>query len=93
MFMDGVLRTIRAGSKDAPTYRIWKQQLMVSTHRWIYNVYVVEPSGQALQLNGFLEHADDGSVPRWNESLCGQGNCANINPDGPWRAMEFDMQY
>ena len=31
-----------------------------------------QPSGQALQLNGFLHHADNAAVPVWNESLCGQ---------------------
>ena len=32
----------------------------------------LQPSGQALQINGFLHHADNAAVPVWNESLCGQ---------------------
>ena len=38
--------------------------------------YVVEPSGHSLQLNGFFRHAPDSLAPKWNESLCGQGNCS-----------------
>ena len=45
------------GDRGVPTtYRVWKQQYMKKTKRWIYNVYVIEPSGQAVQLNGFLEN-------------------------------------
>ena len=47
------------------------------TGRWIYNAYVVEPSGQVLQLNGFLMDAPD--APVWNISLCGQGNCSLVS--------------
>jgi hypothetical protein len=50
---------------------------MNETQRWIYNVYVVEPSGQALQLNGFLLHENHTQAPTWNASLCGQGTCAS----------------
>ena len=73
--MDDILRQIHRHT-EAPTYRVWKQAWMNETQRYVYNVYIVEPSGQALQLNGFIEHADDDSVPRWNASLCGQGTCS-----------------
>ena len=52
-----------------------KQEQTNATGRWIYNAAIVEPSGQALQLNGFLVDAPASLVPKWNESLCGQGNC------------------
>ena len=42
---DDVLRAVRE-HPGAPTYRVWKQAWMNATQRWIYNVYVVEPSGQ-----------------------------------------------
>ena len=73
--MDDILRQIHRHT-EAPTYRVWKQAWINETQRYVYNVYIVEPSGQALQLNGFIEHADDDSVPRWNASLCGQGTCS-----------------
>ena len=74
---DSIMRKVRArASNEQPaTYRLWKQEQTNATGRWIYNAYVVEPSGQALQLNGFLVDAPASLVPKWNESLCGQGNC------------------
>ena len=60
--MDDLLRDIHAHT-EAPTYRVWKQSYMNETGRYVYNVYIVEPSGQALQLNGFIEHANDDDVP------------------------------
>lgn len=72
--MDNVVNAVeRYGAK----YRLWKQMQMNETGRWIYNLYIVEPSGQALQLNGFVEHASSSHIPKWNMSLCGQGNCTN----------------
>ena len=73
--MDWVLRRVRERPAAHPaTYRLWRQEYMNTTGRWIYNAYVVEPSGQVLQLNGFLMDAPD--APVWNISLCGQGNCS-----------------
>ena len=95
LFMDGTLRKLRErAASDAPgagsQYRIWRQMALNSTGRWIYNVYIVEPSGHALQLNGFLRNANDDAVPVWNESLCGQGTCSAMDPDGPSRAISRD---
>ena len=88
LFIDGTLRKLRARAAleadgAGSTYRLWKQMALNGTGRWIYNVYVVEPSGHALQLNGFLRDADNAAVPVWNQSLCGQGDCSDINPSGP----------
>ena len=47
--MDDILRQIHRHT-EAPTYRVWKQAWMNETQRYVYNVYIVEPSGQALQL-------------------------------------------
>ena len=75
---DGVLRKVRERPAEHPaTYRLWRQEYVNMTGRWIYNAYVVEPSGQVLQLNGFLMDAPD--APVWNISLCGQGNCSLVS--------------
>ena len=71
-------RKVRERPAEHPaTYRLWRQEYVNMTGRWIYNAYVVEPSGQVLQLNGFLMDAPD--APVWNISLCGQGNCSLVS--------------
>ena len=82
--MDAVYSAVRSEAVDrGATYRLWKQQQMNGTGRWLYNMYIVEPGGMALQVNGFLHHAPDSLAPVWNESLCGQGNCSNPGVGGP----------
>ena len=108
LFIDGTLRKLRARGAEADgagsTYRLWKQMALNGTGQWIYNVYVVEPSGHALQLNGFRA-CDNAAVPVWNQSLCGQGDCPTSTRAArstarasrtrfpragarPWRALE-----
>ena len=82
--MDAVYSAVRSEAVErGATYRLWKQQQMNGTGRWLYNMYIVEPGGMALQVNGFLHHAPDSLTPVWNESLCGQGNCSNPGVGGP----------
>ncbi|KAH8057408.1 hypothetical protein JL720_14131 [Aureococcus anophagefferens] len=50
---------------------------------WLYNIYIVEPNGQSLQINGFLKHAP-ADTPQWNQSLCGQGTCQ----DWGWQRVD-----
>ena len=47
----------------------------------LYALYVVEPSGYSLQINGYLESAP-ALVPTWNFTLCGQGYCSSSLGDG-----------
>ena len=73
LYMDALLERLqRAEPQHAVTYRLWKQIDLV--WGWLYNLYIVEPGGQTVQVNGFLRHAP-ADTPQWNTSLCGQGSC------------------
>jgi hypothetical protein len=73
LYMDALLERLqRAEPQHAVTYRLWKQIDLV--WGWLYNLYIVEPGGQTVQVNGFLRDAP-ADTPQWNTSLCGQGSC------------------
>ena len=73
LYVDDLLARLDDGAGDQ-TYRVWKQIYL--NWGWLYNIYVVEPNGQSLQINGFLKHPPS-DTPQWNQSLCGQGSCAD----------------
>lgn len=71
-YLDKLMRSLDTESGNV--YRLYKQ--MALDAGVLYAIYVVEPSGHAVQLNGFLGDAPD-EVPTWNSTLCGQGFCKN----------------
>ncbi|KAH8048220.1 hypothetical protein JL722_12624 [Aureococcus anophagefferens] len=81
LYVDDLVERLESGPDGADTYRIWKQIWL--DWGWLYNIYIVEPNGQSLQINGFLKHAP-ADTPQWNQSLCGQGTCQ----DWGWQRVD-----
>lgn len=71
-YLDHLVRSL--DTEDGNVYRLYKQMQLDAGV--LYAIYVVEPSGHAIQINGFLSDAPD-EVPTWNSTLCGQGFCKN----------------
>ena len=75
VYLDGLLERLARGASDgAPTYRLWRQMMLDAGQ--LYTIYAFEPSGWAVQVDGFLQFPPS-DVPQWNSSLCGQGECFN----------------
>merc|ERR1719198_698576 len=89
LYIDALLdRLQKAEQNSAVTYRLWKQIDLV--WGWLYNLYIVEPGGQTVQINGFLKHAPE-DTPQWNISLCGQGSCEDWAFQRATGASEWDV--
>ena len=76
-YLDRLLRSLDTDAGN--TYRLYKQTVLDAGV--LYALYVVEPSGYSLQINGYLESAP-ALVPTWNFTLCGQGYCSSSLGDG-----------
>ena len=76
-YLDRLLRSLDTDAGN--TYRLYKQTVLDAGV--LYALYVVEPGGYSLQINGYLESAPE-LVPTWNFTLCGQGYCSSSLGDG-----------